>query len=86
MTGHLSSTRQKGGEPVILDSDLAALHGIATKTHNQANRRKFARFPAGFALRLIAEDWTPLRSQIVTLESGGREQPIQQQYGPTSKD
>jgi hypothetical protein len=53
------------GEKVMLDSDLAALYGVATKVLNQAIKRNATRFPGDFMFRLSAEEaahW----SQIVT--------------------
>ena len=62
------------GEPAILDSDLAALYTVPTKVLNQAIRRNAGRFPPDFLFRLTAEEWASLRSQIVTLKTGGRGQ------------
>lgn len=52
---------------VMLDSDLAELYGVETRTLNQAVRRNMARFPEDFAFRLTWEESRALRSQIVTL-------------------
>jgi hypothetical protein len=38
------------GEAVVLDSDLAALYGVATGQFNRAIKRNVSRFPADFAL------------------------------------
>lgn len=54
------------GEPVVLDSDLALLYGVETRVFNQAIRRNRHRFPADFAFQLSKEEWSLLRSQIVT--------------------
>jgi len=54
------------GEKVILDSDLAQLYGVATKTLNQAVRRNIDRFPSDFMVQLTKEEWEQLRSQIAT--------------------
>ncbi len=52
---------------VLLDADLAALYGVATKALNQAVKRNFARFPADFPFRLTSTEMTALnRSQSVT--------------------
>lgn len=59
------------GQRVLLDADLAALYGVATKALLQAVKRNLERFPEDFMLRLTAEEWTALRSQIVT-SNGGR--------------
>jgi len=54
------------GQKVILDFDLAALYGVATKVLNQAVKRNRERFPADFMFQLTAQDRSNLRSQIVT--------------------
>jgi hypothetical protein len=54
-----------GGQKVLLDFDLAALYGVATKVLNQAVKRNRERFPDDFMFRLTAEEATILRSQIV---------------------
>ena len=61
-------------ESVLIDSDLAALYGVETKVFNQAVRRNAHRFPRDFAFQLTDEEWTALRSQIVTLNPPGRGQ------------
>ncbi len=58
------------GEPVVLDSDLAALYGVETRAFNQAIRRNLHRFPPDFAFQLSAEEWETLRSQIVIFRAG----------------
>ena len=60
------------GQAVVLDSDLAAVYGVQTKVFNQAIKRSAVRFPDDFLLRLAAEEWTALRSQLVTFNTGGR--------------
>jgi hypothetical protein len=55
------------GQKVMLDFDLAALYGVATKVLNQAMKRNHERFPNDFMFRLTAEETSSLRSQIVTL-------------------
>ena len=57
-------------EPVVLDSDLALLYGVETRVFNQAIRRNRHRFPPDFAFPLTKEEWSLLRSQIVTLKHG----------------
>jgi hypothetical protein len=42
------------GERVILDADLAAFYGVATKRLNEQVRRNPRRFPADFVFRLSA--------------------------------
>ena len=58
------------GQKVLLDSDLAAFYGVPTKRFNEQVRRNRQRFRADFMLRLSQEEWSPLRSQFATLESG----------------
>src|SRR5437867_2884035 len=65
------------GQRVMLDSDLARLYGVATKALNQAVKRNAARFPSDFAFRLAPQEFTALRSQIVTAkpQRGGKRGP-----------
>jgi aromatic ring-opening dioxygenase LigB subunit len=58
------------GRRVILDSDLAALYGVAVSVFNQAVKRNMERFPADFAFQLTREEYESLRSQIVILKAG----------------
>jgi len=58
------------GERVILDSDLARIYGVAIKALNQAVKRNAERFPEDFAFRLTQDEFSSLRSQIVTLKRG----------------
>lgn len=69
------------GCKVMLDSDLAMLYGVETKTLNQAVKRNIERFPKDFMFQLTKEEWENLRSQIVIsnlnnqnelLKQGGR--------------
>lgn len=58
------------GYKVLLDADLAALYGVATKALLQAVKRNQERFPQDFMLRLTAAEWVNLRSQFVTSNDG----------------
>lgn len=60
------------GEKVILDSDIAVLYGVETKTLIQAMKRNLARFPPDFAFQLTPEEVEILRCQIGTSSWGGR--------------
>lgn len=60
------------GEKVMLDSDLAELYGVETRTLNQAVKRNINRFPEDFMFQLSQKDWDILRSQIVISNHGGR--------------
>jgi hypothetical protein len=54
------------GEKVILDSDLAALYGVATKVLNQAVKRNLEKFPEDFMFQLVPHEVTGMWSQSVT--------------------
>jgi len=58
------------GRRVMLDADLAALYGVATKVLNKSVRRNLKRFPPDFAFRLNATETANLRFQIGTSSSG----------------
>ena len=58
------------GKRVMLDSDLAALYGVATKALIQAVRRNRGRFPGDFMFRLTRTEAANLRSQFVTSSLG----------------
>ena len=53
-------------QKVILDFDLAALYGVATKVLNQTVRRNRERFPDDFMFQLTTEEVSNLKSQNVT--------------------
>lgn len=63
------------GQRVLLDADLAALYGVATKALKQAVRRNLARFPVDFAFTLTQQEFRDLRSQSVTSRWGGDRYP-----------
>jgi ORF6N domain len=55
------------GQRVVLDAELAALYGVATKALNQAVKRNTERFPDDFMFRLTRSETAALnRSQFVT--------------------
>ena len=58
------------GERVLLDADLAALYGVATKRLNEQVARNLDRFPVDFMFLLSPEEERNLRSQIATSSSG----------------
>jgi len=60
------------GEKVMLDSDLAELYGVETKVLLQSVKRNIERFPENFMFQITEEEFTNLRSQIVTSSWGGR--------------
>jgi len=58
---------------VMLDRDLAALYGVATKVLVQSVKRNIGRFPLDFMFQLTAREFRSLRSQFVTSKPrGGR--------------
>jgi ORF6N domain len=64
------------GQKVILDTDLAVLYDVPTKSLNLAVRRNADRFPADFMFRLTTAEWQRLRFQIETSKKrGGRRYP-----------
>jgi len=65
------------GEQVMLDFDLATLYGVETKVLKQTVKRNIIRFPEDFMFELTSNEWSNLRSQIVTSSWGGiRYQPF----------
>ena len=54
------------GQNVFLDSDLATLYGVPTRTLNQAVKRNRDRFPGDFMFQLTAAELEAMRSQSVT--------------------
>jgi hypothetical protein len=60
------------GHRVILDADLAALHGVTTRRLNEQVRRNRSRFPDDFLLELTAQEFGHLKSHFATSSWGGR--------------
>ena len=60
------------GQRVILDSDLAAIHGATTGRLNEAVKRNAERFPEDFMFQLTVEELENLRSQFAISSWGGR--------------
>jgi len=62
------------GQKVMLDSDMASLYGVETKTLNQSIKRNINRFPIHYMFQLTQSEYDDLRSQNVTSKkgSGGR--------------
>lgn len=59
------------GEKVMLSSDLAELYGVEPKVLIQAVKRNIERFPDDFMFQLSNQEFTDLKSQIVTSSWGG---------------
>ena len=68
------------GEKVLLDSDLAFLYGVPTKVLKQAVKRNIDRFPKDFMFLLADDEWSSLRSQIVTLETARNSKNLRSQF------
>lgn len=60
------------GQRVLLDSDLAELYGVETRSLNQAIKRNLSRFPSDFMFQLSQEESDNLKSQTVISSWGGR--------------
>ena len=61
------------GQRVILDSDLATIYGVETRSLNQAVKRNRNRFPGHFLFQLNLKEAREVRrsrSQNVTLKRG----------------
>ena len=56
------------GNQVMLDSDLAELYQVETRTINQAVKRNSDRFPGDFRFQLTLDEVNNLRSQNATLD------------------
>ena len=75
-----------GAEKVMLDYDLAALYGVATKSLNLAVKRNLARFPNDFMFQLTRAEAEGLRLQIGTSnESAALRTPALRFQNETSK-
>jgi hypothetical protein len=53
------------GQKVMVDSDLAEIYGVETRSLVQAIKRNPNRFPADFMFQLSAKEAAAMRSQIV---------------------
>jgi len=60
------------GQRVMLDSDLAAIYGVATKVLNRAVKRNPDRFPKDFVFQLTRGESEVLRYQFGTLKNCSR--------------
>ena len=58
------------GEKVMLDSDLAEMYGVVTKTLNRAVRRNRERLPSDFMFELRVKEIALLRYQFGTSNAG----------------
>jgi hypothetical protein len=60
------------GQNVILDSDVAELYGVETKRVNEAVKNNPDKFPEGYVISLISEEWGNLKSKFSTSSWGGK--------------
>lgn len=60
------------GKKVILDYHLAKMYGVGTRVLLQSVKRNSSRFPEDFMFKLDENEFSSLRSQIVTSNRGGR--------------
>jgi hypothetical protein len=67
---------------VMLDRDLAALYGVATRTLIQAVKRNGERFPEDFSFQLTWDEARLLRSQIVILNASASTRGRHSKYRP----
>jgi hypothetical protein len=63
--------RDRSGQRVILDADLARLYGVETRALNQAVKRNPDRFPEEFVFQLTLEEVSSI-SQTVTPSPAGQ--------------
>ena len=59
-------------QKVLLDSDVAALYGVETREINQAIKNNPDKFPEGYIVQLNKEEWSNLKSKILTSSWGGK--------------
>jgi ORF6N domain len=66
------------GQRVMLDSDLAVIHGVTTKRLNEQLKRNRLRFPPDFAFQLTVQEFRNLKSRIATssFHGGKRKLPL----------
>lgn len=57
------------GKKILLDSDLARLYHVETRSLNQAVKRNLDRFPPDFMFQITAEEWVANSSQNVMTSS-----------------
>ena len=58
------------GVPVMLDFELAAMYGYATKDFNRQVKNNIDKFDAGFMFELTREEWADLRCKNSTSSWG----------------
>lgn len=73
------------GQKVMLDRDLAALYGVATKRLNEQVGRNRSRFPPDFMFQLNKEEFEHWRSQIATSNPAAKMSVRRRPYAFTEK-
>lgn len=73
------------GLKVMLDSDLALLYNVETKTLNRAVKRNIERFPEKFMFQLSSEEWKTLKCQIGTSNKNLKQQNVASKRGGKQK-
>ncbi len=69
------------GQKVMLDFDLAALYEVETRALNQAVKRNHTRFPDDFMFQLTPDEWAPIRSALLNMNSSQNVTSYRQQRG-----
>jgi len=59
-------------QPVLLDSDVAALYGVETMRINEAVKNNPDKFPDGYIIQLESDEWKILKSKISISSWGGK--------------
>jgi hypothetical protein len=73
------------GHRVMIDRDLAELHGVERKRLNEQVKRNRSRFPEDFMFQLTLEEGrgvVPSRSQIAILKRGAKKRGANLKYQP----
>lgn len=70
------------GNQVMLDCDVAKLYETETRVINQAAKRNIDRFPKDFCFQLIENEFSNLRSQIVSFNLKLNNEKVTRKYKP----
>jgi hypothetical protein len=60
------------GQSVLLDSDVAKIYGVETKRINEAVKNNPDKFPDGYLVELVKNDWDALKTKYSTSMKGGK--------------
>ena len=73
-------------QKVLLDSDLATMYQVETRTLNQAVTRNIERFPEDFMFQLTEDEYKTLKSQfVISSDNSLRSQNVILSWGGTRK-